>query len=58
MTELPLKRISDHLYEIPQEGGMRVPGRIYATSKLLETQKQGEAIQQVRNVAHLPGIVR
>ena len=58
MTELPLRRISDYLYEIPQEGGMLVPGRIYATSKLLETQKQAEAIQQVRNVAHLPGIVR
>ena len=36
---------------------MRVPGRIYASAELLETQKQDEAVQQVRNVAELPGIV-
>jgi tRNA-splicing ligase RtcB len=37
---------------------MRVPGRIYASDLLMETQKHNEAIQQVMNVAHLPGIVR
>src|SRR3982751_4850084 len=36
---------------------MRVPGRVYATRQLMESQKADEAIQQVRNVAHLPGIV-
>src|SRR5262245_12073243 len=37
---------------------MRVPGRIYASAALLEPAKRDESIQQVRNVAHLPGIVK
>lgn len=57
MDELHLEKISDYLYEIPKSGGMRVPGRIYATAELMETQKHDEALQQVANVAHLPGIV-
>jgi tRNA-splicing ligase RtcB len=52
-----LKQIKPYLYEIPRTGAMRVPGRIYATAELMETQKSDESVQQVRNVAHLPGIV-
>jgi tRNA-splicing ligase RtcB len=52
-----LTKLAPYLYEIPRTGAMRVPGRIYASAELLETQKSDEAIQQVRNVAHLPGIV-
>ncbi|MBN1845990.1 MAG: RtcB family protein [Sedimentisphaerales bacterium] len=36
---------------------MRVPARIYATRKLLETMDEG-VLEQVSNVAMLPGIVR
>ncbi len=53
-----LVQIKPYLYEIPKTGGMLVPGRVYANRQLLESQKQDESIQQVRNVAHLPGIVR
>ncbi len=52
----PLEKIKPWLYEIPRTGGMRVPGRIYAIPALMESQKQDESIEQVRNVAHLPGI--
>jgi len=52
-----LKKIKPWLYEIPKTGGMRVPGRIYASPELMESQKVDEAVEQVRNVAHLPGIV-
>jgi tRNA-splicing ligase RtcB len=52
-----LRKISESCYELPKTGGMRVPGRIYANEELLKTQKSGEAVQQVANVAHLPGIV-
>jgi tRNA-splicing ligase RtcB len=52
-----LKQIAPYLFEIPKTGSMRVPGRVYATRELMESQKADEAIQQVRNVAHLPGIV-
>ncbi|RMH00230.1 MAG: RtcB family protein [Deltaproteobacteria bacterium] len=36
---------------------MRVPGRIFADPDLLETIVGDRSIEQVRNVAHLPGIV-
>ena len=48
---------SEHVYELPQEGNMRVPGRIYSSQSLLEHPGMDSAIQQVANVATLPGIV-
>jgi tRNA-splicing ligase RtcB len=54
---IQINKIHDYLYEIPASGGMRVPGRIYATEKMMESIiKEDESIQQVINVAHLPGI--
>ncbi len=55
--EINLKRIEDCLWEIPRQGGMRVPGRIYATEKLIANLKDDNSLRQVMNVAHLPGIV-
>lgn len=49
--------VKPYLFEIPKTGGMRVPGRVYATQELLGSQKIDDALQQVRHVAHLPGIV-
>lgn len=54
---IQLKRIEECLWEIPRQGGMRVPGRIYATEKLLADLKEDNSLRQVMNVAHLPGIV-
>ena len=51
-----LRRISDTIWEIPQEGGMRVPGRIIATEKLVREMDQG-VYMQTQNVAHLRGII-
>jgi len=52
-----INKIHDYLYEIPASGEMRVPGRIYATEKMMESIiNEDESIQQVINVAHLPGI--
>jgi tRNA-splicing ligase RtcB len=54
---IPIEKIHDHLYEIPASGKMRVPGRIYASEKMMETIiAEDESIQQVINVAQLPGI--
>ncbi|MFB0517808.1 MAG: RtcB family protein [Acidobacteriota bacterium] len=53
-----LKRISDYLWEIPQRGNMRVPGRIYASSALMPHIESDQSPLQVANVAHLPGIVK
>ena len=51
-----LEKINDFLWEIPKSGGMRVPGRVYATEKMLGAIKEDKALEQVINVAHLPGI--
>src|SRR5262249_4684973 len=57
MAEVPIRQISDYLWEIPQQGRMRVPGRVYATRELMADIKKDAALEQVANVAHLPGIV-
>lgn len=53
-----IEKLSDYVYRIPKTGRMNVEGRVYANNELLETQKNDEAIAQVRNVACLPGIVK
>jgi tRNA-splicing ligase RtcB (3'-phosphate/5'-hydroxy nucleic acid ligase) len=50
-----LRRIEGDLWEIPREGGMRVPGRVYSVGP---PAPDDPALQQVVNVAHLPGILR
>ena len=55
--DITLVRLEECLWEIPRQGGMRVPGRIYATEKLISDLKTDNSLRQVMNVAHLPGIV-
>jgi tRNA-splicing ligase RtcB len=52
-----VERTGEYVYEIPPEGQMRVPGRVYAHASLFEQAGHEEALQQVANVATLPGIV-
>jgi tRNA-splicing ligase RtcB (3'-phosphate/5'-hydroxy nucleic acid ligase) len=54
-----IKQVSEVSWEIPTsyKQGMQVPARIYATKKLLDNMDSG-VIEQVTNVACLPGIVR
>jgi len=54
---MELKRIRDYLWEIPRRGEMRVPGRVYASKSMLEELRDDPALNQVENVACLPGIV-
>ncbi len=56
MGEIELRKISEHIWEIPQEGGMWVPARVFASEQLLEKIKQDATLQQLKNAAHLPGI--
>lgn len=53
-----LDRIGECKWEIPKSGKMQVPGIVYATEKLVEQLKEEEALEQVINVACLPGIVK
>jgi tRNA-splicing ligase RtcB (3'-phosphate/5'-hydroxy nucleic acid ligase) len=52
-----LRRVAEWLWELPQTEGMRVPGRIFADESLIETLRGDGSLAQVRNVAHLPGIL-
>jgi tRNA-splicing ligase RtcB len=57
-VELPkIKRLDDWRWEIPRQGKMRVPGRIYADESLIRAGSEDRSITQVANVSHLPGIV-
>jgi len=49
-------KINDYLFEIPKTGGMLVPGRLYVNEKILKSIIEDKSIEQVINVAHLPGI--
>jgi tRNA-splicing ligase RtcB len=54
---LELKRIDENRWQIPKTGGMRVPGIIYASERLMRDIDTDESPRQVANVAYLPGIV-
>src|SRR4030042_2405709 len=56
----PLNKIDDYRWEIPQsyKPGMRVPGLVYADAAMLDVIKEEQSLEQVANVAFLPGIVR
>ena len=55
-----LVRVDEYRWEIPMgsKPGMRVPGLIYADDRMLPIIKEEQALEQVANVAFLPGIVR
>ena len=54
-----LRKLSDFKWEIPTtfKPGMRVPGTIFADEELVEMAGRDHALEQVANVAFLPGIV-
>ena len=54
-----INKIDDNIYEVPigYRPGMRVPGRIFVSAALREMVEPG-TIDQVANVANLPGIVK
>ncbi len=54
-----INKIDDYRWEIPQDykTGMRVAGRIYADEAMLGAIREEQSLEQVANVAFLPGIV-
>lgn len=48
--------ISPYCWEIPMTGKMLVPGRVFADRSFIELADEEKALDQVRNVACLPGI--
>jgi tRNA-splicing ligase RtcB len=57
MEQIPLEKISDFTWRIPRHGKMRVDGIIFANETLMKTIAGDQCVQQVMNVATLPGIV-
>ncbi len=55
----PLEKIDEYHWRIPRsyKPGMKVEGLIYADEKLLKDIYRDKALEQVANVAFLPGIV-
>src|SRR5881409_1330696 len=53
------RQVDDTLWEIPAEArpDMRVPARLFADAELLEAIRTDQSLEQLENVATLPGIV-
>ena len=56
----PLNQIDEFRYEIPSsyKHGMRTSGLIYADEKMMKNVVRDNALEQVANVATLPGILK
>src|SRR5438132_1340023 len=54
------RRVSDELWEIPASSrpDMRVPARVFADAELFEQIARDRSLEQLQNVATLPGIMR
>jgi tRNA-splicing ligase RtcB len=53
-----IERIDDVRWRIPRSGKMRVDGIVYASAAMMEDIRRDRSLEQVANVAHLPGIVK
>ncbi len=56
-STVKVQKIDDYRWRIPREGQMRVDGLVYASETLMQAIRGDQSLQQVANVAHLPGIV-
>ncbi|MCK5075669.1 MAG: RtcB family protein [Calditrichia bacterium] len=54
---IEIKKITENLWEIPKQGKMLVPARLYSSKKMIdECMQGGDSLKQLINVAELPGI--
>ncbi len=54
--DLEINQVDDNIYEIPKDDEMNVPARVYASEELVDEMKDDDALEQVRNMATIPGI--
>ena len=54
---VPIEQVDETRWRIPRHGKMRVDGIVYASAPMMEQIRQDESLQQVANVAQLPGIL-
>jgi len=56
-STIKVQRIDDYRWRLPRQGQMRVDGLVFASEAMMQTLRGDQSLQQVVNVAHLPGIV-
>ena len=54
---MKIQQIDAYRWRIPREGGMRVDGVVFADERMMADLRDDQSLQQVVNVAHLPGIL-
>jgi tRNA-splicing ligase RtcB (3'-phosphate/5'-hydroxy nucleic acid ligase) len=54
---IELRRVDETLWEIPRRGRMEVPARVFADEELLAAISDDQSLEQLVNVAMLPGTV-
>jgi tRNA-splicing ligase RtcB (3'-phosphate/5'-hydroxy nucleic acid ligase) len=54
---MEIERIDEVRWRIPRTGGMLVDGVVYASDAMMEEIRGDQSLEQVANVAHLPGIL-
>ncbi len=55
-TQIKLRQVDEYRWEIPREGKMRTRGLIFASRQMISKIQEDQSLQQVANVATLPGI--
>jgi tRNA-splicing ligase RtcB (3'-phosphate/5'-hydroxy nucleic acid ligase) len=58
MSEIKMNKLDENRWRIEATGGMKVPGILYTSERLMREMGSDESPKQVANVAHLPGIVQ
>ncbi|MFB6139755.1 MAG: RtcB family protein, partial [Halosimplex sp.] len=53
---ITLEKVRDYVWEIPQEGEMNRPARVFASEDLLDEISEDKTLQQLKNSTHLPGV--
>ncbi|WP_440989741.1 RtcB family protein [Haloarchaeobius baliensis] len=56
--DVTLQKVRDYVWEIPKQGDMRVPARVFASEELLSEIGDDKTLEQLRNATHLPGITK
>ncbi|WP_049970157.1 RtcB family protein [Haladaptatus cibarius] len=54
--DITLEQVREYVWEIPQEGDMGTPARVFASEELLEQIADDKTLEQLKNTTHLPGV--
>ena len=55
---MKIQQIDEFRWRIPREGRMLVDGIVFADERMMADLREDQSLQQVCNVAHLPGVIR